>query len=251
MLARCSLLNRCLSVDVSNHWIEGTWVLALLSRCHLWRGRQSSNSRLCPHRVPIIADEGRRHLLGRITGWRSCEKDMAPEKGAAERIMKFYCSTSFSSAHLRAELLFQDDRLTELWEECGGEKGAAERIAARLDVAGIGRTAVAARLKALGMKRGTLMPRQVRSQTTQVWEPQSSVDWDSLQRSVTTEAGRLCSRQIPQTPEAATAKGCPAQIATLLWSFGFELVEIEIGAVSSCMGVVLHPTQAESDEGSI
>lgn len=56
----------------------------------------------------------------------------------------------------------QDKRLEELWERFSGRPGAAEGIAAALD-AGFGRAAVAARLRALGLRRGVLTTGQVRA----------------------------------------------------------------------------------------
>ena len=56
----------------------------------------------------------------------------------------------------------QDARLTALWEQHGGRPGHLDRIASALD-AGVTKSAVAARLKALGLKRGVLTEGQVRS----------------------------------------------------------------------------------------
>jgi hypothetical protein len=57
--------------------------------------------------------------------------------------------------------LRQDARLTALWEQYGGRPGHVDRIASALD-AGVAKSAVAARLKALGLKRGVLTEGQVR-----------------------------------------------------------------------------------------
>jgi hypothetical protein len=54
----------------------------------------------------------------------------------------------------------QDRRLAELWEQHGGRPGNLDRIASALD-AGVAKSAVAARLKALGLKRGVLTEGQV------------------------------------------------------------------------------------------
>ena len=55
----------------------------------------------------------------------------------------------------------QDRRLTALWEQHGGRPGHLDRIASALD-AGVARAAIAARLKALGLKRGVLTEGQAR-----------------------------------------------------------------------------------------
>ncbi len=60
-------------------------------------------------------------------------------------------------------LHLQDVRLTELFEKFCGRTGYLDAITAALD-AGVGKAAVGARLKALGLKRGVLTGGQVRYQ---------------------------------------------------------------------------------------
>lgn len=54
----------------------------------------------------------------------------------------------------------QDEKLKQLWDRYGGKPGALERITCALD-AGVAKSAVAVRLRHLGLKRGVLTEAQV------------------------------------------------------------------------------------------
>lgn len=104
-----------------------------------------------------------KYAIHRTSSWRTCGP-LLQCPGLSEKIYASHCFLYRPYlSHRPGVPRLQDVRLTELFEKFCGRTGYLDAITAALD-AGVGKAAVGARLKALGLKRGVLTGGQVRYQ---------------------------------------------------------------------------------------